>query len=85
MQTKIATADEKLSPLSRPDSLQFHLSQYGLKMTTDELYVQWEIGNRRHPRNWDVSRKVYDISLIFFLEFFTCEHLWFNRRRNRRC
>ncbi|KAM0122985.1 hypothetical protein ACP6JC_000393 [Aspergillus fumigatus] len=40
-------------------------------MTTDELYVQWEIGNRRHPRNWDVSRKVYDISLIFFLEFFT--------------
>ncbi|KEY82127.1 MFS multidrug transporter [Aspergillus fumigatus] len=73
MQTKIATADEKLSPLSRPDSLQFHLSQYGLKMTTDELYVQWEIGNRRHPRNWDVSRKVYDISLIFFLEFFTLE------------
>ncbi|RAL02525.1 putative MFS multidrug transporter [Aspergillus ibericus CBS 121593] len=47
------------------------LPQYGLKLAPDGLHIQWALGNRRHPRNWSLRRKVYDTALIIFLEFFT--------------
>ncbi|KAH9827691.1 MFS multidrug transporter [Teratosphaeria destructans] len=30
-----------------------------------------EPGNRQHPRNWDLTRKIYDTGMIMFIEFFT--------------
>ena len=47
------------------------LPQYGLKLAADGLHIQWALGNRRHPRNWNLRRKVYDTTLVIFLEFFT--------------
>ncbi|EAW10611.1 putative MFS multidrug transporter [Aspergillus clavatus NRRL 1] len=71
---KDQTPEEKvLGYVEEPDSLQLHLllAQNGLKMASDELHVQWAMGNRRHPRNWSIFRKAYDISLVVFLELFT--------------
>ncbi|KAL4782827.1 major facilitator superfamily domain-containing protein [Aspergillus varians] len=53
------------------DILQQSLAQYGLRLAADGYHVRWAVGNPRHPRNWPMSRKVYDISLLIFLEFFT--------------
>ncbi|KAL3443085.1 MFS multidrug transporter [Aspergillus insuetus] len=56
---------------SDKDALQLTLAQYGLRMAADGYHIQWAVGNPRHPRNWDISRKIYDASLLIFLEFFT--------------
>ncbi|KAL4888306.1 major facilitator superfamily domain-containing protein [Aspergillus ambiguus] len=47
------------------------LEQLGLQVASDGFHVQWAKGNRRHPRNWNRSRKLYDTFLIIFLELFT--------------
>lgn len=68
------TLEEKaLGYGEEPDSLQLQLllAQHGLKMADDDLHVQWAMGNRRHPRNWSISRKAYDIGVVVFLELFT--------------
>ncbi|KAL4999744.1 subtilisin-like protein [Aspergillus recurvatus] len=56
---------------SDKDVLQQSLAQYGLRVAADGYHVQWAVGNPRHPRNWVISRKIHDISLLIFLEFFT--------------
>ncbi|KAL3438435.1 subtilisin-like protein [Aspergillus tetrazonus] len=56
---------------SDKDVLQQSLVQYGLKIAADGYHIQWAVGNPRHPRNWVISRKIHDISLLIFLEFFT--------------
>ncbi|PTU18309.1 hypothetical protein P175DRAFT_0465184 [Aspergillus ochraceoroseus IBT 24754] len=56
---------------SDKDSLEQSLAQYGLKVAADGFHIQWAVGNQRHPRNWHISRKVYNVSLLIFLEFFT--------------
>ncbi|KUM55642.1 hypothetical protein ACN42_g11605 [Penicillium freii] len=44
----------------------------GLKRTGDEKnLVGWAAMNPRHPRNWSNSRKVYDVSILIILEFYT--------------
>ncbi|KAL4808301.1 major facilitator superfamily domain-containing protein [Aspergillus unguis] len=53
------------------DALQQSLAQYGLRIAADGYHIQWAVGNPRHPRNWAISRKIHDISLLIFLEFFT--------------
>ncbi|KAI9369176.1 major facilitator superfamily domain-containing protein [Aspergillus egyptiacus] len=53
------------------DALQHSLAEYGLRLAADGYHIQWAVGNPRHPRNWDISRKTYDISLLIFFEFFT--------------
>ena len=53
------------------DYIQSVLDGYGLELTPDGEYVRWTASNCRHPRNWSASRKIYDSSLIIFLEFFT--------------
>ncbi|KAL4976695.1 MFS multidrug transporter [Aspergillus desertorum] len=56
---------------SDKDVLQQSLAQYGLRVAADGYHIQWAVGNPRHPRNWVISRKIHDISLLIFLEFFT--------------
>ncbi|KAL4932192.1 subtilisin-like protein [Aspergillus undulatus] len=56
---------------SDKDVLQLSLAQHGLRVAADGYHIQWAVGNKRHPRNWTISRKVHDISLLIFLEFFT--------------
>ncbi|KAL5337953.1 MFS multidrug transporter [Aspergillus crustosus] len=56
---------------SDKDVLQQSLTQYRLRVAADGYHIQWAVGNPRHPRNWPISRKVYDVSLLIFLEFFT--------------
>ncbi|KAL4884448.1 major facilitator superfamily domain-containing protein [Aspergillus karnatakaensis] len=51
--------------------LQFALEEQGLELTPDGQYVRWARTNPNHPRNWRTIRKVYDIGLIIFLEFYT--------------
>ncbi|KAF9887766.1 hypothetical protein FE257_009572 [Aspergillus nanangensis] len=53
------------------DALDPYLEQLGLQIASDGLHIQWAKGNRRHPRNWKMSRKIYDTSLVVFLELYT--------------
>lgn len=50
--------------------LQECLYEHDLDFTADGRFVCWGRGNRKHPRNWNTGRKVYDISLILFLDLF---------------
>jgi len=47
------------------------LLPYGLAMN-EHQQVDWAGGNAHHPRNWPASRKVFDTSVVIFLDFFTC-------------
>ncbi|KAL4802817.1 major facilitator superfamily domain-containing protein [Aspergillus unguis] len=47
------------------------LEELHLELTPDRQYVRWASTNPNHPRNWPTIRKVYDIGLIIFLEFYT--------------
>ncbi|KAL2819406.1 subtilisin-like protein [Aspergillus granulosus] len=68
---ELATPDVLTNLVSDKETLQLTLSQYGLRLADDGYHVQWAVGNPRHPRNWAMSRKIYDASLLIFLEFFT--------------
>lgn len=46
------------------------LSGHELEFTPDGQLVRWRRDNKRHPRNWPLLRRVYDISIIFFLDLF---------------
>lgn len=52
-------------------SVQSVLEEYELELTPDGEYVRWSASNRRHPRNWSVPCKIYNCSLITFLDLFT--------------
>ncbi|KAL4958424.1 MFS multidrug transporter [Aspergillus filifer] len=56
---------------SDKEFLQLSLAQHGLRVASDGYHIQWAVGNKRHPRNWTIGRKVHDIALLIFLEFFT--------------
>lgn len=47
------------------------LDENDLEFTADGESIRWSVSNKRHPRNWPVSRKVYDTGLIIFLDLFT--------------
>ncbi|KAK1139226.1 hypothetical protein N8T08_001156 [Aspergillus melleus] len=44
--------------------------EHGLDFTADGRHVCWGHDNKKHPRNWGTARKLYDTSLILFLDFF---------------
>jgi len=46
------------------------LSEHELEFTPDGQLVRWRRDNKLHPRNWPLPRRVYDISIIFFLDLF---------------
>jgi len=45
------------------------LTTQGLFRNSDGA-ISWLPDSRDHPRNWSAGRKVFDISVIIFLEFF---------------
>lgn len=62
------------------DVLEPYLSESGLQVACDGLHIQWAKGNPRHPRNWSMTRKIHDASLIIFLELFTYVECFSARR-----
>lgn len=47
------------------------LDAYGLEYTPDGQYIRWSVSNKKHPRNWNMPQKIYDSSVIIFLDLFT--------------
>ncbi|KAK5790905.1 hypothetical protein VI817_006214 [Penicillium citrinum] len=47
------------------------LEEHGLEFTPDGQSIRWSVTNKRHPRNWSASRKIYDTGLVIFLDLFT--------------
>ncbi|PYI00267.1 MFS multidrug transporter [Aspergillus sclerotiicarbonarius CBS 121057] len=53
------------------DHVQFLLDEHHLEYTPDHGFIRWSASNPQHPRNWLPARKMYDTSLIIFLDLFT--------------
>lgn len=49
---------------------QEQLDRYGLEVDSAG-YIGWRNDSRDHPRNWPMWRKIYEISLVIILEFYT--------------
>jgi len=49
------------------------ISLQGLQLELDPSSgnIRWAPTNPKHPRNWRPARKIYNIGLITFLEFYT--------------
>ncbi|KAK0651001.1 major facilitator superfamily transporter [Cercophora newfieldiana] len=47
----------------------YHLAKHSLQRGADGL-ITWQRSHKDHPRNWSTARKVFDTSIIIFLEFF---------------
>ncbi|KXX74387.1 Polyamine transporter 1 [Madurella mycetomatis] len=50
-------------------NLEAELAKLGLQRGSDGL-VSWRPDSKDHPRNWTSARKIFDTSVIIFLEFF---------------
>lgn len=46
------------------------LYENGLQYTPDGQFIRWSASNRKHPRNWPLAHKIYDTTLIIFLDCF---------------
>ena len=53
-----------------PHAVQVQLQVQGLEEVQD-YFVDWCHNNPEHPRNWQMGRKLFDTSVMMFLEFFT--------------
>ncbi|KAK2616601.1 hypothetical protein QQS21_000424 [Conoideocrella luteorostrata] len=71
MTRQLKSEFSELSASFDDGALQFLLDEQGLEYTTDGKYIRWSISNKNHPRNWPMTRKVYDSSVVIFLDFFT--------------
>lgn len=69
MESTLTNSPDRLLPSE--GHLQFILAENGLEFTADEKHIRWSASNKKHPRNWHMPRKIYDSSLIIFLDFFT--------------
>ncbi|PWY92312.1 MFS general substrate transporter [Aspergillus heteromorphus CBS 117.55] len=49
-------------------ALDEYLLKNDLEFTNDGQFVRWGKDNKKHPRNWSTTRKVFDIGLIFMLD-----------------
>ncbi|KAJ5648399.1 hypothetical protein N7490_004771 [Penicillium lividum] len=58
------------SPIPGRD-LQLVLDSHGLEFTPDGQLIRWSASNKNHPRNWTLSRKIYDSHMVIFLDLFT--------------
>jgi hypothetical protein len=54
------------------DDTEKQLSEAGLQRTRSNR-VQWDKKHEEYPRNWPIKRKVFDTSIVVFLEFYTYE------------
>ena len=57
-------------PLTDEKNAHLHseLDSHGLQLGIDG-FVEWKLDERRHPRNWNASKKVFDVGLVCFFEF----------------
>lgn len=60
----------KAQHVGQTQDMDEYLLKNDLEFTPDGQYVRWAKGNKKHPRNWSATRKVYDIGLIFLLDLF---------------
>ncbi|KAJ5950779.1 uncharacterized protein N7479_009192 [Penicillium vulpinum] len=60
-----------ISPMPDQANIQSLLDENGLEYTPDGEFIRWSASNKHHPRNWPIARKIYDSSLIIFLDLFT--------------
>jgi MFS family permease len=44
------------------------LTEYGLRMGEND-FVEWKDDEPRHPRNWGLGKKTYNVILVSFFEF----------------
>ncbi|KAJ5760912.1 hypothetical protein N7520_008068 [Penicillium odoratum] len=58
------------SPIPGRD-LQLVLDSHGLEFTPDGQLIRWSASNKNHPRNWTLSRKIYDSHMVISLDLFT--------------
>ncbi|KAJ5112051.1 hypothetical protein N7532_000096 [Penicillium argentinense] len=61
----------QLAPVENAEGIQSLLDEHGLEYTLNGEFIRWSVSNKRHPRNWPASRKIYDTGLIIFLDLFT--------------
>lgn len=61
----------QLPPTEDQTDVQPFLDACGLEYTPDRQFIRWSFSNKKHPRNWPASRKIYDTGLIIFLDLFT--------------
>lgn len=66
-----ASVTQELPPTGDQCDVQSFLDEYGLEYTPDGQFIRWSCLNKKHPRNWPASRKIYDTGLIIFLDLFT--------------
>lgn len=66
----ITAGPSRAKHISRTQDMDEYLLKNDLEFTPDRQYVRWAKGNKKHPRNWSATRKVYDIGLIFLLDLF---------------
>lgn len=61
--------------MDKMSSLELALRESHLELDPKTGYVRWASTNPKHPRNWSMARKVWDIGLITLLELYTCVKL----------
>ena len=56
--------------LSNEKNAQLHseLDSHGLQIG-HEGFVEWKLDAKRHPRNWNIRKKAFDVGLVCFFEF----------------
>jgi len=50
------------------EQMQERLRDHYLELTPDTKFVRWLRENPKHPRNWTMNRKIYDIGLVCLLD-----------------
>lgn len=66
-----AKSSPTLVPGQDQDNIRVILDEYQLELTPDGEFVRWSSSNQKHPRNWPLPRKIFDTSVIVFLDLFT--------------
>jgi hypothetical protein len=46
------------------------LKKFGLRLESDGC-LNWQIDASAHPRNWSVSRRAFDTSVLLALDLYT--------------
>lgn len=49
------------------------LKRFGLRLEQDGC-LNWHPDASMHPRNWSVSRRIFDTSVLIALDLYTCVH-----------
>ena len=48
--------------------LRSELDSHGLQIG-HEGFVEWKLDEKRHPRNWNVSKKAFNVGLVCVFDF----------------